>query len=75
MPLEDVEIVHSVYSMFISYRRENPRMSIEKEEDHKIDELELRFYSKTLHGFVQLCEKYKLMKNKFGPLLMQYNSI
>ncbi len=73
MPLEDVEMVHSVYSMFITYRRENPRETVEGEE--KIGEFELRFDSKTLHGFVQLCEKYKLMKSKFGAVLAQYENI
>jgi hypothetical protein len=28
-----------------------------------------------LHGFVQLCEKYKLMKSKFGAVLAQYENI
>lgn len=37
-------------------------------QESKVEEFELRFDSKMLHGFVQLCEKYKMLKNKFGPI-------
>jgi hypothetical protein len=64
MPIEDVEITHSVYSLFLTYRRES---SFEQKKS-LVEEIVLRFDSKMLHGFFQLCEKYKLIRAKFGQV-------